>query len=208
MALESSVTSKIASTIGQLTASVVRIEPVRFCAIMQPRMAWAARKAERGSCRVTPCILKMIPAIIGPSRSAAGRCKARKPIERRSDRTHNIPHCSTGIRHSLFNLPLVYRYSIKKAGPGKNNSNQGKGENQQFSERDALSGCKGHHGKSVIVNFKKHHCIEGPSLDGGTCNGRKFSCIGFFVDQHVAGEIGVFSIFIEGIRRGVFIQQT
>ena len=72
-------------------------------------------------------------------------------------------------------------------------SEQGKGENQQFSERDALSGCKGHHGKSVIVNFKKHHCIEGPSLDGGTCNGRKFSCIGFFVDQHVAGEIGVFS---------------
>jgi len=37
----------------------------------------------------------------------------------------------------------VYRYSIKKAGPGKNNSNQGKGENQQFSERDALSVAKG-----------------------------------------------------------------
>ncbi|EHB7651056.1 hypothetical protein JV474_004340 [Escherichia coli] len=61
---------------------------------------------------------------------------------------------------------MVYRYSIKKAGPGKNNSNQGKGENQQFSERDALSGGKGHHGKSVIVNLKKHHCIEGASLDG------------------------------------------
>ncbi|EGE66012.1 hypothetical protein AA98_0770 [Escherichia coli 2-011-08_S1_C1] len=37
----------------------------------------------------------------------------------------------------------MYRYSIKKAGPGKNNSNQGKGENQQFSERDALSVAKG-----------------------------------------------------------------
>ncbi|MCJ8467456.1 hypothetical protein MON99_21935, partial [Escherichia coli] len=60
---------------------------------------------------------------------------------------------------------MVYRYSIKKAGPGKNNSNQGKGENQQFSERDALSGGKGHHGKSVIVNLKKHHCIEGAGSD-------------------------------------------
>ncbi|GDW33839.1 hypothetical protein ExPUPEC119_03665 [Escherichia coli] len=136
MALESSVTSKIASTIGQLTASVVRIEPVRFCAIMQPRMAWAARKAERGSCRVTPCILKMIPAIIGPSRSAAGRCKARKPIERRSDRTHNIPHCSTGIRHSLFNLPLVYRYSIKNAPQRKNSGNQ---EKDRFWLKGVLS---------------------------------------------------------------------
>ena len=36
----------------------------------------------------------------------------------------------------------------------------------------------------------------------------KFSRIGFFVDQHVTGEIGVFSIFIECIRRGVFIQYT
>lgn len=165
MALESSVTSKIASTIYQLTARVVRIEPVRFCAIMQPRMAWAARKAERGSCRVIPRILKMIPAIIGPSNSAAGRCTARKPIERRSDSTHNIPHCKTGILRSLIIFSLVYRYSIKKAGPGKITAIKER-ENQQFSERDALSGCKGHHGKSVIVNLKKHHCIEGPSLDG------------------------------------------
>ncbi|EFC1525152.1 hypothetical protein FA868_01230 [Escherichia coli] len=66
---------------------------------------------------------------------------------------------------------MVYRYSIKKAGPGKNNGNQGKGENKQLSERDALSGCKGHHGNSVIVNLKKHYCIEGTSLDGGAWYG-------------------------------------
>ncbi|SRN47259.1 Uncharacterised protein [Shigella flexneri] len=147
---------------------------------MQPRMACAARKAERGSCRVIPRILKMIPAIIGPSNSAAGRCTARKPIERRSDSTHNIPHCKTGILRSLIIFSLVYRYSIKKAGLGKNNSNQGKGENQQFSERDALSGCKGHHGKSVIVNFKKHHCIEGPQPRWGYLQWTKVQLYRFF----------------------------
>ncbi|MFA2170224.1 hypothetical protein ACD968_25075, partial [Escherichia coli] len=62
------------------------------------------------------------------------------PIERRSDRTHNIPHCNTGILRFLIILSLVYRYSIKKAGSGKNNGNQGKGENQQESEYVALSG--------------------------------------------------------------------
>ncbi len=172
---------KIASTIGQLTAEGCENRTSEVLRNHAAKNGLGARKAERGSCRVIPRILKMIPAIIGPSNSAAGRCTARKPIERRSDSTHNIPPLQNwhpSLPHYfLFGVSIQHKESWAEE---KNNSNQGKGENQQFSERDALSGGKGHHGKSVIVNLKKHHCIEGASLDGGCPEWTKVQPYRFF----------------------------
>lgn len=86
-------------------------------------MVWVVRKVEWGSCRVILCILKMILVIIGLSNSVVGRCIVRKLIERRSDSIYNIFYCKIGIFCFFIIFFLVYRYSIKKVGLGKNNSN-------------------------------------------------------------------------------------
>ncbi|MNN28099.1 hypothetical protein D3C81_1416570 [compost metagenome] len=95
--LEIRVASRMAITTGQCAASVVKMEPVRFCAIIQPRMACAARKVQRGGCSVMPRILKMMPTIIDPSSRGPGRWINRKSRERSNDSTNNAAHCKTGI---------------------------------------------------------------------------------------------------------------
>ncbi len=181
------------------------MDPVRFCAIMQPRMACAARKVERGSCKVAPFILMLIPATIGPSNNAAGRCKARNSTERRIDNKNNKLHCKTGIPCSP-QLPLIYRYSIKKARLRKNISNQENLKNSKIVEKSAPPGGKGQYRRSVVVNFKQHHGVKGAGLNRCSCNRGQFCCISLLINEHIAGEVGIFRIFVKGIGRGVFIQ--
>ncbi len=90
------------------------------CATRQPIMACAAINNLRGSCSVPPARLQMIPATIGPSSKAPGRCIHCRQKAKTAERMINKGHCITGFIFSGRYLPLNMEVPICAIPDGNN----------------------------------------------------------------------------------------